>query len=97
MIIAFLILAGLVAGLSALAYVEFKAIRRHKKTIDGLEAENKSLRNAIKDRDLAIEKMQEAYHEADKKKKSIRTGDTDADFKRSLDLLRDVPGESDTD
>lgn len=96
--ITFSIAAALAAV--AFAYVAwgfFKANGSLKKQIEELEKEGRNLRAAIKERDRAMTEMQEAYHEAERKKKTLRSGDPDADFKRSLDLLRDVPGESDTD
>lgn len=85
------------AACAGIAWGLFKANGRHREKIADLEAQNKNLRDGIKDRDRAIKEIQEAHNDAAKKKKNLHSGDADADFKHSIDIMRDVPGESDAD
>jgi hypothetical protein len=85
------------AGLIAVAWALGAMLKNARGEIKDLRAETVILKAEVARREGAIKKMQEAYHEADKKKKSIRSGEPAADFQRSIDLLRDVPGESGAD
>ena len=92
-----LVLFAISGGLGALSWWLIRELAGKQKEIRELNRQNIRLKDAIKDRDKAIHEMQEAYHEADKKKKSTRSGDDSLDFQRSVDLLRDVPREPGAD
>ena len=90
----------LIGGIILLAlvnYILFREVLSAKKKSRELAATVEKYKKALADRDKAMDAMQEAYRNAENKKKSHRTGDDAVDFKRSVELLRDVPGESGAD
>ena len=90
----------LIGGIILLAlvnYILFREVLSAKKKARELAASLETYKKALIERDKAMDAMQEAYRNAENKKKSHRTGDDAVDFKRSVELLRDVPGESGAD
>ena len=90
-------LIGGVILLALLDYILFREVLSAKKKARELAATVETYKKALIERDKAMDAMQEAYRNAENKKKALRTGDDAVDFKRSVDLLRDVPGESGSD
>ena len=90
-------LIGGIILLGLVNYILFREVLSTKKKARELAASLETYKKALIERDKAMDAMQEAYRNAENKKKSHRTGDDAIDFKRSVELLRDVPGESGAD
>lgn len=90
-------LIGGIILLGLVNYILFRELLSAKKKARELAATVETYKKALADRDKAMDAMQEAYRNAENKKRAHRTGDDAVDFKRSVELLRDVPGESGAD
>jgi hypothetical protein len=80
------------AGLIAVAWALGAMLKNARGEIKDLRAETVILKAEVARREGAIKKIQEAYQDAEKRKKTFRSGVAADDFLASLDIMQNSPG-----